>query len=165
MAQAFVPDWDPTKKQKKKEAAPWETNSTPTPTSTSRSQFIPHPYVRRQPILPDSGFDWSALRSSSTVFRSTAQDAYPTPFAFAQVPNQKPKRDWQTTPWMQPLSTTSRAAFVEYGSYKRREPILPSPERPLVPTPFNTRSTASDAYKPAPSAQAEARAQEDDVGM
>lgn len=152
MAMAHVPDWDPTRKQKPREATPFEVmDYAPPMTSTMRSQFTPHPYVARKPIKPDSGFDWSALRTQSTVTRSTMQDAFPKPYAFKQVPNQKPVKTFESTPWMQPLTTTSRSSFPNYPGVKPVQAIKPKPEQPLVPTPFNTRSTMSDAYKAAPS--------------
>lgn len=156
MAQAFVPDFDPTRKQKPLEPAPWSSiDSLPTSKSTYSSAYTEHPYVARKSFKPDSGFDWSALRTQSTVFRSTMQDAYPTPFAFSQPPNQKPKREFKSTPWMQPLTTTSQSSFISYPYAVRTKPVMPKAQREVQLEPgfesFTGRATSADAYRPPPS--------------
>jgi hypothetical protein len=85
---AFVPDWDPTKKQKPIQPPPWGRADghadMPTGTSTYSQHFAAWPIVARVPIKPTGQYKPSA--DHPFMGRSTQMDAFQQPpSGFKQV--------------------------------------------------------------------------------
>ena len=146
---AFVPDWDPSKtKTKPRTAAPFVCDSIDSFVSTYQTHFAQlSTQAPRVPIKPAMAYPWKEASESlgGRMPNSTSQDGYQHPPAFKQAPNFKPPNSWESVPYNESITTTSRTAFVPHG-YAARKPIVPVAQ-PLNDAKFVTRSTSFDAYK------------------
>lgn len=128
-----------------KTEAPWGSFDVPqTQTSTASAAYITYgPPKMREPVRPTGNH----VMGQPTRFegRSTAQDAYANHGTYMMRTSCKPANDWKTVDWMQPLSTTARAHFVDYQNIQRVQPFRPKREPP-PDTKFDTRSTQQDAF-------------------
>lgn len=102
---------------------------------------------RVQPIRPKLQHPWTSEAKFDT--RSTAQDAFQ---GLGGGPRQscKPIREYSPERWSMPLTTTAQQSFIPYYGSTRVAPFRPKPSERDT-SPFDTRSTAQDAYIAIPS--------------
>ena len=95
MAVAFVPDWDPTKKQKAREPSPWGDDPGQTvPTSSYSQHYQKWPSTRMPNFKPQRVFDPKDRMVFNT--RSTQQDSFQAPIGHKQIASFKPEPKYQT---------------------------------------------------------------------
>jgi hypothetical protein len=130
-----------------KTEAPWaaSVNEVGSPQTTYYSAFCSgdRRQLPRQPIRPTAQHPWLSDEPMST--RSTAHDAYQY---MKQPPREsfKPKRQFEPNPWMQKPTTTQMASFLPPINHQRAMPFRPKGQV-YDPSPFNTTSTAQDAFQ------------------
>lgn len=136
-----------------KTEAPWASASDaamPFGSSTHQAQFVWFPSAYRQAaaIKPKSQHDWS-VPNEEYAPRSTSQDSF---MDLGGGPRESlaPKREFKAEPWGITLCSTSQAQFIPHYGIVKREAIRPK-RAALDTSPFDTRSTAQDAYMPFPS--------------
>jgi len=132
-------------KPKPKTEPPWGSFDVPTTqTSTYNAAFVSFgPPRQREKIVPKPL--WEAGKDNTRFdARSTAQDAFIGHGGGPRI-SCKPANNWETTAWMQPLSTTAGSHFIPYYGAVKREAIRPVPKERDASR-FDTRSTAQDAY-------------------
>lgn len=150
MAVAFVPDWDPTKKQKAREPSPWGDDPGQTvPTSSYSQHYQKWPSTRMPNFKPQRVFDPKDRMVFNT--RSTQQDSFQAPIGHKQIASFKPEPKYQSVDWQQPITTTAQSTYIRYENVKRTVACRPKQQERDTTSRFTAHSTSQDSYQPIPS--------------
>ena len=150
MAVAFVPDWDPTIKQKPREPAPWGNPGGPEvaiATSSYSQHYQKWPSSRMPNFKPKVQYNPDDRTPFNT--KSTAQDAFQPPIGHKQIPSFKPAPKYQSVDWQQPITTTAQSTFIRYGNVPKTVACRPKQQEQATHK-FTGRSTQQDSFQSIP---------------
>lgn len=150
MAVAFVPDWDPTKKQKPREPAPWGNPGGPensVPTSSYSQHYQKWPSSRMPSFKPKVQYNPADRTPFST--KSTQQDSFQPPIGHKQIASFKPKPNYQSVDWQQPITTTAQSTYIRYDNVPKTVACRPKGQEHAAHK-FSGHSTQQDSFQPIP---------------